>query len=449
MSRLLLRGAAVLGGALVPDAVVACEHGVVVWSGPWSAWQPDGWPEPTRLPDEHTLLPGLVDVHCHGAMGFDFAAAGSATDPGAEGAALAAAYHRSNGTTSVVASIVSSSDVDSRRSIAALSPLVDDGVLAGLHLEGPYLSPVRCGAHDPALLRVPDLAELEAWLELADGRIVQVTIAPELPGAAAAAELVRQAGATPAVGHTDADHQTVAEAMSAAAAAGRPALVTHVFNAMPPLHHRAPGPVAAALAAAARGETVLELIADGVHVDDALVATVVDLVGASQVALVTDAMAATGCGDGDYVLGGRPVRVSGGTARLADAGASGPSGGEPVTEGVLAGGTCCLLDVVRGCAGRPLPRSGTRLSLVDIITAASATPARVLGAVDASQLDSTSASSTTGARPSGARPSGPLSPGSRADLLVVDADLSAVKVAVAGRWEETSVTPGCAEPLRG
>jgi N-acetylglucosamine-6-phosphate deacetylase len=436
MSRLLLRGAAVLGGALVPDAVVACEHGVVVWSGPWSAWQPDGWPEPQRLPDEHTLLPGLVDLHCHGAAGFDFAAAGSATDPGAEGAALAAAYHRSNGTTSVVASIVSSSDVDTRRSIAALSPLVDDGMLAGLHLEGPYLSPARCGAHDAALLREPDLAELEAWLELADGRIVHMTIAPELPGAAAAAELVRQAGATAAVGHTDADHQAVAEALSAAAAAGRPGLVTHLFNAMRPLHHRSPGPVAAALAAAAHGEAVLELIADGVHVDDALAATVVDLVGAGQVALVTDAMAATGCGDGDYVLGGRPVRVSGGTARLA--------GAPDLPDGVLAGGTRCLLDVVRRCAGPPLPGSGTGLSLVDVITAASATPARMLGRRAGPHPTRTSTAATAGTRPTG-----PLSPGSPADLLVVDADLSPVRVAVAGRWEETSVTPGCAEPLRG
>jgi N-acetylglucosamine-6-phosphate deacetylase len=444
MSRLLLRGAAVLGGALVPDAVVACEHGVVVWSGPWSAWQPDGWPEPQRLPDEHTMLPGLVDLHCHGAVGFDFAAAGSATDPGAEGAALAAAYHRSNGTTSVVASIVSSSDADTRRCIAALSRLVDEGVVAGLHLEGPYLSPARCGAHDPALLRAPDLAELEAWLELADGRIAQVTIAPELPGAAAAADLVRQAGATAAVGHTDADHRTVTEALSAAAAAGRPALVTHLFNAMRPLHHRAPGPVAAALAAAVHGEAVLELIADGVHVDDALTATVVDLVGAGQVALVTDAMAATGCGDGDYVLGGRPVRVSGRAARLVADGASGPSGGEPVTDGVLAGGTCCLLDVVRRCAGRPLPGSGTGLSLADVITAASATPARVLAPRTGPRPNRTSTAPTAGTRPTG-----PLSPGSPADLLVVDADLSPVKVAVAGRWEETSATPGCAKPLHG
>jgi N-acetylglucosamine-6-phosphate deacetylase len=443
MSRLLLRGTAVLGGVLVPDGLVACEQGRVLWSGPYSAWQADGWPEPQRLPDEHTLLPGLVDLHCHGAVGFDFAAAGSATDPGAEGAARAAAYHRSKGTTSLVASIVSSSDDDTRRSIAALSPLVDDGVLAGLHLEGPYLSPARCGAHDPALLRAPDLAELEAWLELADGRIVQVTIAPELPGAAAAADLVRQAAATAAVGHTDADHQTVAAALWAAGAARRPALVTHLFNAMRPLHHRSPGPVGAALSAAARGEAVLELVADGVHLDDALVEMVVGHVGAGQVALVTDAMAATGCGDGDYLLGGQQVRVSGGTARVVHAGASSPVGGEPV-DGALAGGTRCLLDVVRRCTGRSRPRSGAGLSLVDVITAASATPARVLAAATGPQPRSTGAAAATGLGSTG-----PLSPGSAADLLVVDADLSPVRIAVNGRWEETSVTPDRAQPSRG
>jgi N-acetylglucosamine-6-phosphate deacetylase len=424
MSRLLLRGAAVLGGRLVPDAVVVCERGRVVWSGPHSDWQADGWPVPQRLPDEHTVLPGLIDLHCHGAVGFDFAAAGSASDPSAEGAASAAAFHRSNGTTSLVASIVSGSDADTRRCIAALAPLVDDGVLAGLHLEGPYLSPARCGAHDPAALRGPDLAELAAWLELADGRIVHVTIAPELPGAAAAADLVRQAGATAAVGHTDADQQTVAEALAAAASDGRPALVTHLFNAMRPLHHRSPGPVGAALSAAAHGHAVLELIADGVHVDGALAATVIGLVGAEQVAMVTDAMAATGFGDGDYRLGGPSVRVSGGVARLVDA-------------GTLAGGTCCLLDIVRRCVG-----DGS-LSLAQAVTAASATPTSVLTA-------------WAGPPPAGrawspnlpSRPSTPLSPGSPADLVVVDAELRPVRVAVAGRWEETSVTPGGAKPLR-
>jgi len=274
-----------------------------------------------------------------------------------------------------------------------------------------------------------------------------VTIAPELPGAAAAAELVRQAGAIAAVGHTDADQETVAEALWAGAADGRPALVTHLFNAMRPLHHRSPGPVGAALSAAANGQAVLELIADGVHLDDALAATVVDLVGAGQVALVTDAMAATGSGDGDYVLGGRPVRVSGGVARLIPTGTAGtadhPGADAPDPGGALAGGTRCLLDLVRRCAVGRRRAGVSSLSLAQVVTAASATPTRVLMARSGPQP--AGGSTLSPSRPNRV----PLSPGSRADLVVVDADLRPVRVALAGRWEETSVTPGCGQPSRG
>jgi N-acetylglucosamine-6-phosphate deacetylase len=445
MSRQVLHGAAVLGAELVPDAIVAVQDGVVVWSGPARDCPLAGWPVPQRLPDEQTILPGLVDLHCHGAVGFDFAAAGSSADPHAEGAARAAAYHRANGTTSLVASIVSSSDADTRRCISALAPLVDDGVLAGLHLEGPYLSPARRGAHDPARLRVPDLAELSGWLDLADGRIVQITLAPELPGAAAAAELAREAGAVAAVGHTDADQQTVTDALSAAAATGRPALVTHLFNAMPPLHHRAPGPVVAAIAAAARGDAVLELIADGVHVDDALAATVIGLVGPTHVALVTDAIAAAGTGDGDYLLGGLAVRVTGGTARLlgAEAGDTGPD----TAPGPLAGGTSSLLDIVRRVAGGGRSTSSA-LSLAEVVTCASGTPATVLAGQDRPQTAPADQPAGSPA-PGPLRPLRPLRPGARADLVVVDADLRPVRVAVGGRWEETSATPGCAPSPRG
>lgn len=406
MSRLLLRGAAVLDGMLVPDALVACEDDEVVWSGPQAASTLEGWPQPQHLPDEHTLLPGLVDLHCHGAVGVDFAATGSPADPDAQGAARAAAFHRTHGTTSLVASIVTGSDADTRRAINALSPLVDDGLLAGLHLEGPYLSPARRGAHDPALLRAPDLAELQGWLDLADGRIVHVTIAPELPGASAAADRVRDTGAFAAVGHSDADQQTVADAL---AADDRTGLVTHLFNAMRPLHHREPGPVSAALSAAARGHAVLELIADGVHLDDGLVGTVLRLVGPRQVALVTDAMSAAGVGDGDYELGGLRVRVVRGVARLASDTGDGLGDG---ADGAIAGGTACLIDVVRRCT----TSSVADLDLADVVTAATATPARVLAAAR---------QHTAGA---------PLSPGTVADLLVVDADLRPVRVAVRGQW---------------
>jgi N-acetylglucosamine-6-phosphate deacetylase len=164
---------------------------------------------------------------------------------------------------------------------------------------------------------------------------------------------------------------------------------------MPPLLSRAPGPVAACLAAAARGELVVELVGDGVHLAPETVAAVFDLVGAGQVALVTDAMAAAGMPDGRYRLGALPVEVTGGVARLADD--DGP--------GAIAGGTARLVDVVRHtvAAGVPLP---------DAVLAATGTPAGLLGRADV----------------------GGLTPGARADVLVTDADLVPTAVLRAGRW---------------
>jgi N-acetylglucosamine-6-phosphate deacetylase len=208
---------------------------------------------------------------------------------------------------------------------------------------------------------------------------------------------------------------------------------------MPPLHHRAPGPVGAALSAAGRGEAVAELVADGVHLDDALAATVTGLVGPRQVALVTDAMAATGVGDGDYRLGGRAVRVTGGTARLLADGAA--SGAAAADGGPLAGGTSTLLDVLRRCANAGRTTSGA-LSMADVVTCASATPAAVLASRAPAQSPGAARARTEGA-------SGPLGPGTPADILVVDNALRPVRVAVGGRWRETSITPGGAGPAPG
>ena len=201
-------------------------------------------------------------------------------------------------------------------------------------------------------------------------------------------------GILPALGHTDADADTawasLRSALDGAPRGGRP-LVTHVFNGMPPLHHRAPGPVAACLAQAARGEAVLEVIGDGVHLDAATVRMLFDLVGADGIALVTDAMAASGMPEGSYTLGGRDVVVAGRTARLADGGS-------------IAGGVATLLEVVRWCvleAGVPLR---------DAVRAASLTPARALGLPDV----------------------GALRAGLRADVLVVDDDLRLRSVLRAG-----------------
>jgi N-acetylglucosamine-6-phosphate deacetylase len=333
------------------------------------------------------ILPGLIDIHCHGGGGHTFAT----TDP-AE-ALAAAAYHASAGTTGVVASLVTAAPADLLRQLRALKPLVAAGQLLGLHLEGPFLAPRRRGAHAPELLRDPDPALVAGLLEAAGSALVNVTLAPERPGAAQAAAMLRAAGVVVAFGHTDADYACMAEALAAAGGTG---LVTHLGNAMPPLHHRAAGPVAAALVAAAADEASVELIADGVHVDAGFTRLVFATAAAGRVVLVTDATAAAGMPDGDYMLGPLPVTVSGGVARLASGGGS------------IAGGTSALLRVVGEARAAGVP-------LADAARAASEAPARVLG--------------LAGSR-------GSLAPGMTADLVVADANLALRRVMRAGHWLE-------------
>jgi N-acetylglucosamine-6-phosphate deacetylase len=206
----------------------------------------------------------------------------------------------------------------------------------------------------------------------------------------------------PSLGHTDATAPATTAAIRAAR--GAPLSATHLFNGMPPLHHRAPGPVAACLAAAGRGEMVLELVGDGVHLDDATVAMVFDLVGPGQVALVTDAMAAAGMPDGRYPLGPMEVDVVAGVARLAPT----PDG----PGGAIAGGTATMIDLVR----RAVRYAG--VDLASAVRAASATPAALLGL---------------------GRELGDLAPGLRADVVVTDADLRSVAVLHAGTWTGPAV----------
>jgi len=263
--------------------------------------------------------PACLDLHCHGALGFEFGGAEA-------GSRKAAAYHRERGAR-VVASLVSAPPPALERQVRTLAPLVADGTVAGIHLEGPCLAPARRGAHDAAALIAPDprLADRLAGAAAdggAPGAIVHWTHAPELPGADAFAEALVRLGIRPALGHTAADGATMARAITTGAdATGAPVLITHLFNAMPPLHHRTGGPVAAALSAAARGDAVLELIADGVHVAPEVIRMVFDLVGPAAIALVSDATPATGLGDGRHRLGELDVDVHDGIARVSDGGA--------------------------------------------------------------------------------------------------------------------------------
>lgn len=324
------------------------------------------------------VVPGFIDLHVHGGGGH----ASLSADP-AEILA-AAAFHRSHGTTRSLASIVSAPLDEMLAALAAISDAVP-GVI-GSHLEGPFLSPTRAGAHDPRHLLPPDPATFERLLDAARGTLRVITIAPELPGGL---ELVRRAvaaGVVVAVGHSDADHAQASAAFDAGAS-----LVTHLCNAMRPWHHREPGLVGAALA---RPDVVSELINDGVHLHDATARVVFAAAGPTRIALVTDAIAAAGAGHGESRLGHAAVRISGGVARLAD--------------GHTLAGSTLTMDVVFRRAVRELG-----VPIQDAVMACSTTPARVLGIADHV---------------------GSLEAGRAADLLVLGDDLAVEAVMADGRW---------------
>ena len=193
--------------------------------------------------------------HAHGGGGASFDG-GSADE-----AAAVARAHLAHGTTSMTASLVTDSVDALADSVRDLADVVDDGMLTGIHLEGPWLSPKHAGAHDPALLVDPKPEHVDALLEAGRGHVRMVTLAPELPGGLDAVRRLNAAGVVAAIGHTDATYDVAVAALDAGASVG-----THLFNAMRGLHHREPGPVAALLE---HPDAYVELIADGVHVHPA------------------------------------------------------------------------------------------------------------------------------------------------------------------------------------
>lgn len=187
-------------------------------------------PADAEFPDA-IVVPGFVDMHVHGGGGASFA------DGNAADIARAAEFHLRHGTTTTLASLVTAGPAELLSAVGALAEATRDGVVAGIHLEGPWLSPARCGAHDHTRMRAPDPAEIESVLAAADGAVRMVTLAPELPGSDAAIRRFRDAEVVVAVGHTDATYTQTRHAIDLGATVG-----THLFNAMPPLDHRAPGP---------------------------------------------------------------------------------------------------------------------------------------------------------------------------------------------------------------
>ncbi|MEV7153333.1 N-acetylglucosamine-6-phosphate deacetylase [Streptomyces misionensis] len=327
----------------------------------------------------HWLVPGFVDIHNHGGGGASFSGT-------AEQILTAVRTHREHGTTTLVASTVTDEMDLLVRQAGLLSELAEQGDIAGIHFEGPFISPCRKGAHSEALLRHPEPAEVRKLIDAARGQARMLTLAAELPGGIDSVRLLAEHGVIAAIGHTDGTYEQTVEAIEAGAT-----VATHLFNAMPALGHRAPGPVAALL----EDERVtVELINDGTHLHPAALELAFHHAGADRVAFITDAMDAAGQGDGRYLLGPLEVEVSDGVARL-------------VEGGSIAGSTLTL--------DRAFQRAVTvdGLSVEDTVKALSANPARLLGLFDRV---------------------GSLEPGKDADLVLLDADFAVKGVMRRGAW---------------
>lgn len=366
---------------IIGNGLMAVSHdGTIAYAGP-----EDGF---TRQDCKHIdlrgrlLAPGFIDLHHHGGDGISFEA-GADPQQMAEHAAWAAR----NGVTGYLRTIAAPTQPEL---LALIRAHVDQMKGAsggarplGLHLEGPFLNPDKAGAFNPGWLRAPDLDEIRDWLEAGEGWVRMVTLSPELPGAFEAARLLRDASVAAAMGHTAADYDTAARALS-----GDFSHSTHTFNAQSGFTHRDPGAVGAVLAS----DTVTaEVIADGVHVHPAALKILVRCLGPERVVLVTDSMPAAGLPDGKYSLVGQQVTVQGGIARLAD--------------GTLAGSTATMPRCVRTMhrnVGVPLHQT---------LQMASLNPGRVIGAD---------------------KVTGSLQLGKKADLVVIDEDVNVYLTMVNG-----------------
>lgn len=321
-----------------------------------------------------TLIPGFVDIHCHGGGGYYF------SDINIENIKKARAVQRAHGSTSVIASLVTEPIGVLEEQIRRLAPLVDEGIFAGIHLEGPYLSEARCGAHQPSLLRDPAIEELAALIDSSNDTVAMVTLAPERTGGVEAVGYLASRGVVAALGHSQANAEITHQAIANGAN-----LITHYSNGMP---KPADGSGTIASAALETAGFPVEIILDGVHVTNEILNQVKSS-GNNRIMLITDAMAAAGAGDGKFTIGALDVTVADGIARLD-------------SNNSLAGSTLTMDDAFRNYL-----KSGA--TLVESVAAASTLPASILGLKNV----------------------GSISIGKKADLLQLSAGLEITVIEVA------------------
>lgn len=369
---------------VTPSGVVTGE--VSVANGKIASVTPaSGTGEDTIDVGDRWLVPGYIDTHVHGGGGWQC----NTADPSDIHAM--ARFHGRHGTTALLATTVAAPPDELEAALRAIAvctqhPASTGAVVLGAHLEGPFLSTARPGAMDPAMFRNPSKQLLERLFAAGQGTVRMMTLAPELPGALDVVRDLAAAGAVASIGHTDADYdQTLAASRAGAHAA------THLFNAMPPFHHRHPGVLGAVLDLP---EISCELICDAIHVDPAALRLAYRAKGPAAIRLVTDAMQAAGMPDGTYRLGAAAVEVRDGAAVLAS---SGSIAGSTLTMGQAVANAVSLLDI----------------SVEQAIALASTNPARLLG--------------LEGRK-------GALARGNDADMVVLDDDLSVYGTIVGGVW---------------
>jgi len=360
---------------LTPDGLA--EGWVEIGEDRIAAWGEGPGSGPDLVVD--LLCPGFVDVHSHGGGGANFCA-----DPAQVRQVVDT--HAAHGTTTMIASLVTGAVADLADQVGVLAGFVAAGSLAGIHLEGPWLAEDYKGAHPQRLLRDPETADIALLLEAGKGAVRMVTIAPEKPGGLEAVRYLSERGVMVAVGHTAADFDTARAAIEAGARG-----TTHLFNAMPEILHRAPGP---GLALWQDPRVWVELVCDGIHVHPALIAQVM-ATKPEKCVLITDAMAAAGYADGDYLLGELPVEVRDSVAHIAG-------------TSTIAGSTLTLDRAVRTAVS-----SGVDLETA--LRAATSNPADYLGLPDV----------------------GRITPGFFADLVCLTTDLIPTRVMRHGQWLPT------------
>ena len=326
------------------------------------------------------VIPGLIDVHFHGAMGHDFC------DASDEGISAIAAYEARRGVTSICPTTMTLPEerlAPIVASVAAHEAAAGEAGIVGINMEGPFIAPDKVGAQNPAYVRSASLEEFARLQEQAQGLIKLVDVAPEQPGNL---EFIRQVShdVRVSVAHTCTGYDDACAAFDAGARH-----MTHLFNAMPALHHREPGPIAAG---AERNDVTAEVIADGVHIHPAMVRLAFALFGDDRMILISDSLRACGLGDGEYELGGQQFFVKGNRATIAN--------------GSLAGS----VSDVMACMRTAVRTMG--IPLTSAVKAATVNPARALG------LDGKL---------------GAIAPGYQADAVVLDRDLNIKHVVLRGK----------------